>query len=117
MPNWQATSIEQLVTRTFGEVKPVRLPLQFRQKNLVEQRIEVGNALVYDVRSTENPPSPNVAKHLYPWLFKPMQGLALAVSYKEPGHEEIHYSGTNSLFAEFRLERPSKKSVTKDSPD
>lgn len=94
--------IKSLITRYFGPIEIVRLPIRFSESDH-SQSVEIPGMLTYTVRSLGEPPAPTVKDYLYPWLVNPMQGVVREVDYNAPGHKAIHYSGTNSLLAEFRM--------------
>ncbi len=101
----KSAGIRSLVTKYFGQVDIVRLPLRFSESHS-SASVEIPGVLTYTVRSLGEPPAPAVKDYLYPWLVNPMQGVVLKVGYKAPGQKTIHYSGTNSLLAEFRMQWP-----------
>jgi hypothetical protein len=105
VPTQQAAEIESLVERLFGRLQSVRAHIRFSEDHDI-QRVKISGVLDYKVRTAGAGPAEEVRKYMYTWLSKPVQGVALDVRYKEPGHEPIHYSGTNSISAEFRLEKP-----------
>lgn len=104
VPMQQVVEVENLVRQTFGDLQTVRLPIRFSENHLI-QSVEIPGVLDYKVRRGREAPTGDVANYLYSWLSKPVQGVALDVRYQEPGREAIHYSGTNSISAEFRLEK------------
>jgi len=106
-PADKSVAIETLIRSYFGAVKTVRVPLRFSE-NEHGQSVQIPGVLTYRVRPLREPPLQTVADYLYPWLSDPIQGVAVEVTYRVPGHKTIRYSETNSIFAQFRLLRPDR---------
>src|SRR5581483_5572490 len=95
----RALAIEEFISRQFGQVKVLRLPLVVVEKPGI-QKATVSGVLFYAVHLSKNDTvSADVANFLYPWLNEARKGVSGNVLYSTDSNR-VSFSGTNALTEE-----------------
>lgn len=102
LDNRRALAIEEFISRQFGQVKVLRLPLVVVEKPGI-QKATVSGVLFYAVHLSKNDTvSADVANFLYPWLNEARQGVSGNVLYSTDS-DRVSFSGTNAFLAKIRF--------------
>ena len=93
---------------SFAPPKVLRTPIEYAISGR-KQRVSIPGLLSYAVSfEHEQTLSPATSQNLYSWLSNARQGSVDSVVYSPTAGEEVKYSNTNALFAEFRIRVPQQ---------